>query len=165
MIRNSSEHSIEVQLPFLQFINKDRLDKIKIAPIIISNDLDPEKIAEYIFKAIKETKKKVVIIASSDFTHYGLNYGYLPFREDVKENLYQLDRGAIDLIKSFQTDKFLDYIAETRATICGKYPISVLLELSKKLGAKKATLLNYYTSGDIINDYTNAVGYASIKIE
>jgi len=162
---HSSEHSIEVQIPFLQFANKDRLNDIRIAPIIASPDMRFKEIADTIFDAINKTERKVMIITSSDFTHYGLNYGYLPFKEDVKENMYSLDKGAIKLIESLDPDKFLDYAGETRATICGKFPIAVSLELCKKLGAKKASLLRYYTSGDVVNDYSNAVGYASIKIK
>jgi hypothetical protein len=65
---------------------------------------------------------------------------------------------------ALNSHSFLDYIKQTHATICGKYPIAVLIELSKMLKAKKATLLKYYTSADILKDYSNAVGYASIKI-
>ena len=62
-------------------------------------------------------------------------------------------------------DGFLDNIEETGATICGKHPIAVLIELCKLLGASKGRLLKYYTSGDILGDYSNAVGYASIVFE
>ncbi|MCK5282111.1 MAG: AmmeMemoRadiSam system protein B [Nanoarchaeota archaeon] len=161
---HASEHSIEVQLPFLQFANKDNLKKIRIAPIITSPDIHYKDLADYIFKTIQKTKRKAMIIASSDFTHYGLNYGYLPFKDNVKQNMYSLDKGAVNLIQSLDADKFIEYTDKTRATICGKYPIAVLLELSEKLGAQKVKLLHYYTSGDITKDYTNAVGYASIKI-
>jgi AmmeMemoRadiSam system protein B len=83
----------------------------------------------------------------------------------VKENMAKLDKGAIKHICSLDPEGFLDYINKTGATICGQYPIATLLELSKLLGAKKAELLKYYTSGDVIGDYSSAVGYASIKIE
>jgi AmmeMemoRadiSam system protein B len=107
----------------------------------------------------------VCIITSSDFTHFGFNYGYFPFNENIKENIYGLDKGAINYIKELNAYRFLDYTDQTGATICGKYPIAVALELSKLLGGKKAKLLHYYTSGDIIEDYGSAVGYASIIIE
>lgn len=161
---HKAEHSIEVQLPFLQFVNKDALDRIRIAPIIASPDLDYEELASMIYNAVQKTKRNVIIIASSDFTHYGFNYGYIPFTDNIKENMYELDKGAVKLIEALQADKFLDYAEETNATICGKYPIAVLLELSRKLGAEKASLLHYYTSGDIVNDYSSAVGYAAVKI-
>jgi hypothetical protein len=158
-----SEHSIEVQLPFLQFVSPN--NDIKILPIIISNDLSYDIIAKQVVKTIWESKKKVVLIASSDFTHYGINYGYFPFRNDVKGNMYELDKKAIRFIEKLDAYRFLDYINESGATICGNRPIATLIEICKLLGAKKANLLKYYTSGDVINDYSSAVGYASIVIE
>ncbi len=162
---HSNEHSIEVQLPFLQFVNKDKLTLIRILPILVSHDVDPTGIAEAIAETIKETKKKVIIIASGDFTHYGLNYGYMPFRDNVKENLHKLDKGAIEFIRKLDTSGFRDYINKTGATICGRDSISVLIETMKVLMAKKAKLLHYYTSGDIVGDYSNAVGYGAIVFE
>ena len=155
------EHSIEVQLPFLQSINPN----LKIAPIIASPDVSFKETADNIYKAVKKLKRNISIIASSDFTHYGMNYNYVPFDEGIKENLYKLDKGAIDFILKLKPKEFLKYIERTKATICGKYPIATFLELAKSLGAKKASLLKYYTSGDIVGDYSNSVSYASIKIE
>lgn len=159
------EHSIEVQLPFLQFVNKDYLTKLRIVPIIASPDKDYKEIAQDIKKTIDDLNNKVCVITSSDFTHYGINYGYMPFTSNVKENMYDLDKKAIDWIKKLDAHHFLDYTEETGATICGKYPIAVALELCKLLKAKNARLLQYYTSGDIIRDYSSAVGYASIVFE
>lgn len=159
---HSQEHSIEVQLPFLQFVNKGQLDQIRIAPVIVSGD--HKKIAESIVKTIKETNKKVQVIASSDFTHYGLNYGYFPFSTNIKENMYKLDKGAIEHIKKLDAYRFLSYIDDTGATICGKAPITILLEISSLMGLKKAKLLHYYTSADIVKDYGSAVGYAAVSV-
>jgi AmmeMemoRadiSam system protein B len=156
------EHSIEVQLPFLQFINKN---DIKIVPIIASPDVPYDELAKNIAKTIKQTNKKTCIIASSDFTHYGINYGYFPFQNKVKDNLNALDNESIENIKELKALKFLDYTEKTGATICGKYPIAVMMETCRLLGGKKAKLLKYYTSGDVVNDYSSAVGYASIIVE
>lgn len=162
---HSQEHSIEVQLPFLQFVNKDIIDRIRIASIITSNDIEYKDITESIKKTINKLKLKICIITSSDFTHYGFNYGYFPFNKDIKQRMYDLDKKAIEHIEKLQPDNFLKYIQETGATICGYYPIAVMLQLSKLLGADKAELLKYYTSGDVINDYSSAVGYASVVFE
>jgi AmmeMemoRadiSam system protein B len=162
---HQQEHSIEVQLPFLQFANKDYLNQLKIIPIIASPDKNYEEVAKIIAEAIKELKINVCIITSSDFTHFGFNYGYFPFKDNIKENMYNLDNGAIEHIKKLNAYKFLDYSEQTGATICGKHPIAVMLELSKLLGARKARLLHYYTSGDIVEDYGSAVGYAAVVIE
>lgn len=150
------EHSIEVQLPFLQFVLKDQ--EINFVPVIIGHN-NAIKDAEMIKKTITETKKKVCIIVSSDFTHYGYNYGHVPFTENVKENLYALDKGAIDLIKKTDAKGFLDYCKKKGATICGQNAIAALLEILK---GSKVELLKYYTSGDVAGDYNNAVGYAAV---
>lgn len=156
------EHSIEVQLPFLQFVSKDILSKIRILPIAISEEVDLNKLALDIKEVILDSSKKVVFVVSSDFTHYGAQYGYLPFSSDIPERMYKLDEGAIKLIKNMESDAFLDYVYETGATICGKLPIALLL---KTLEKTKGKLLQYYTSADIMGDYRNAVGYASILFE
>ena len=160
---HAKEHSIEVQLPFLQVACKDKLDSIRIVPIIVSSDY--EKVSSLIFDAIRKLNRDVVVIASSDFTHYGPNYGYVPFTNDIKESLYALDKKAIEFILKLDSSGFLDYIENKGATICGKYPIAATIELSKKLGATSGSLLRYYTSGDVSEDYSSAVGYGAIKIK
>ncbi len=163
---HNQEHSLEVQLPFLQFVNKDNIDKVRFVPIIASSDLDYKEIAESIKKTIDKTNKRVIVIASSDFTHYGINYGYMPFSKDIKENLYKLDKDAIEFIEKLDSKGFLQYVNEKKTTICGQYPIAVMIELCRLLGASKANLLKYYTSGDITKDYSSSVvGYGSIVVE
>ena len=161
---HAKEHSIEVQLPFLQFANKEFLQQIRIAPIIISEDRTYEEIAKAIVKTIEQTKKRAIIIASSDFTHYGINYGFFPFKDNVKEKIYELDKEAIEHIKNLDAKEFLSYIDNTGATICGRIPIATIIAVCNLLGAKKAKLLHYYTSGDITNDYSSSVGYGTISI-
>jgi len=75
--------------------------------------------------------------------------------------MQKLDNGAISFIKSLDSRGFLEYINRKQATICGAVPIAILTELMKGK-AKKVNLMQYYTSADIIGDYNNAVGYASI---
>ncbi len=160
----SSEHSIEVQLPFLQFVNKDELTKVRILPILIQ-DVSFDLLKE-LGEAIGKIKdKKIIIIASSDFTHYGYNYGYLPFTENKKENMYELDNKAIDFIKKLDSEGFLNYKKEKMATICGYNAIIALIEACKSLKVKNGKLLKYYTSGDISKDYNNMVGYAAMVFE
>lgn len=155
------EHSIEVQIPFLQFVSKDHLKDLRFIPITVGFDCNVSEIASGIKKTIQESGKKVCIIASSDFTHYGFSYGYVPFSTDVKENMQKLDNGAISFIKALDSRGFLEYVNKKQATICGAVPIAVLTELMKDK-AKKVNLMQYYTSADIMGDYNNAVGYASI---
>ncbi len=152
------EHSIEVQLPFLQFIAEEK--ELKIVPIIASHDKNPKEIGQAIKKAIKEYGKSVCIMASSDFTHYGINYGYTPLKDNTKENLKKLDMDAIEFIGKMDPEGFLGYVNKTRATICGAMPIAVLLNSVE--GIKNIKLLKYYTSSEIMKS-NSSVSYASIE--
>ncbi len=148
------EHSIEVQLPFLQYIWED----FEFVPILVSSGLGVDFDLEERISGLSD----VLVIASSDFTHYGFNYGYMPFSDNVRERLGELDMGAIKKIEALDEAGFTDYVAATGATICGHAPIAAAIKAAKKLGAKKAELLKYTTSGDIVGDYSSAVAYAAI---
>ncbi len=103
---------------------------------------------------------KTLIVASSDFTHYGPRFGYVPFRDRIPENLRKLDDGAIENILSKDYKGFMDYYGKTGITICGFRPIGILLNLLP--ADTKAHLLNYDTSGRILDEYRNSVSYVSI---
>ncbi len=152
------EHSIEVQLPFLQFINRD-VESWKILPVVLSDDVDYKQFATDLKEGIIDLNRDVTVIASSDFTHYGNAYRYIPFSLDVRDNIKKLDEGAIEWIKKRDDEGFLKYIENTGATICGAIPIATLLRMMVN---RKPDFLQYYTSGDLINNYRNSVSYASI---
>ena len=154
---HEKEHSIEIELPFLQYCLKD----FEIVPILVGNFnsySNLEQIANTLKKYIDED---TLIVVSSDFTHYGPNYNYVPFTQNIKENLEKLDSTAFNTIKELDPDKFYSFLEETGDTICGRYPILILLNIlkDKKLNV---TLISYDTSGNILKDYTNSVSYMSI---
>lgn len=146
------EHSIEVQLPFLQFVKSD----FKFVPIIISSsDLETfRKIGKELADAIKRSNKEIVIIASSDMTHY-----------ESHESAKNKDKRAIDAILKLDEEKLMNEIQKWDITMCGFAPTIVMLSALKSLGAKKAELIDYKTSGDTSGDYSSVVGYAGILIE
>lgn len=154
------EHSIEVQLPFLLAINK----KARIVPVLV-NSLSIKDVTQMgrifseIIKNAGERGKKIIVIASSDFTHYGRSYKFMPFNEDVREHIYALDLHAIEEIEKLNFSSFLDKASET---VCGKYSIALAIEICKNLGSKKADKLCYYTSGDVAGKWDNVVGYSSL---
>lgn len=152
-----NEHAIEVQLPFLQFKKKD-----KIVPITVSSINNLKEKAKMIVNISKKLKRKICVIVSSDFTHFGPMYGFMPFPPDKKQ-LYALDMRAIKAIEKLDSETFLQIANKT--TICGTAAIALGIELVKQLGSSKARLLEYYTSGDIVRDYRNAVGYAAMAFE
>jgi len=151
------EHSLEVQLPFLQLSNKDEMNNIKIVPIICPTDSNIKELAEEITKISKD----IVVIISSDFTHYGTRFGFTPFKFNIKQSISDLDKGAIKHILNYDSDSFLKYINKTKATICGKYPIALGLEILKQLESKNSEVLCYYDSTKIIPD-DSQVSYAAI---
>ena len=158
---HSKEHSIEVQIPFLQDICQD----VNIVPIMIDFGADYRFIAKGLSEAVRSSKKRVCIIASSDFTHYGVNYGFVPFIDDVKDKLEEFDFRAILKVLALDSESFLEYINDTGATICGAYAIAALIETCKLLGKRDTKLLKYYSSGDVTGDFSSAVGYAGIIIK
>ena len=146
------EHSIEVQLPFLQQSQKD----FKIVPIILA-DYNLEickKLAKAIFKSSRKLKRKVILLASSDFTHSGPSYGAMI---DMK-----IDKDAINKILKLDSKGFLDIANKT--TICGAGAICTVIEFSKFKGAKKAELINYYDSSSVFPS-ADKVGYAGIILK
>jgi len=153
------EHSIEVHLPFLQYVLKD----FKLVPIVLKdpNLKEIKNLAKDILDISRKLDKNILVIASSDFTHHGEMYGYTIFKENINENVKKLDKYFIDFILKLDTEKFLEKINEKRATICGYIPISVVLEYSKLLNLK-SKLLMYYTSSDITGEEDIIVGYSSI---
>lgn len=162
-LAHSREHSIEVQLPFLQFIYKNMFEFVPIAISGLFYDYETcKKISNAIVSASKG--REITVIASSDFTHYGENYGYVLKSKNPKMEIEKSDKSLIKkYIEKLDAKNFLKFSKDT--SICGAGAIAVALLVSKELGAKKAELLKYYTSGDIVGDYSNFVGYAGIIIE
>jgi MEMO1 family protein len=156
----SNEHSIEVQLPFFQFLFKN----FKFVPISVSPYSDFKKLAGEIRAVIDRIGLRVCYVASSDFTHYGGSFDYVPFNDNIPKNLKKLDLGAIELVKKKDPAGLQKYVQKTGATICGTAPLSLLLELVRQ-DSKEGELLKYYTSGDLTGDYGHCVSYASIVFD
>ncbi|MCD6579973.1 MEMO1 family protein [bacterium] len=145
------EHSIEVQLPFIQYIFGKN---IKFVPICMTRqDINTDiEIAKSICSSV--IGKNILIIASSDFTHY-----------EPQKYAENVDKQAINAIIEFNPKKLYDMVYHQNLTMCGPGPITVMLNICETLGAKKAKLLKYATSGDITGMYDQVVGYASIIIK
>jgi AmmeMemoRadiSam system protein B/AmmeMemoRadiSam system protein A len=154
---HAQEHCLEIQIPFLQVA---LAGGFKIVPIVIGQI--NERLCSRLAAGIEEIlDENTLIIISSDFTHYGANYGYVPFDQNIPEEIERLDRGAIACIEKLAPREFSDYVSRTGATICGAAPIRVLLTLLKD-GRAEVTTLGYARSGDLMMDFSNSVSYASI---
>lgn len=142
------EHSIEVQLPFLQFLYGS---SFKIVPIcfLIQDLTSTSEVGEAVAKVL--TGKNAVIIASSDMTHY-----------EPQKTAKEKDMAALKAIQEMDAAKFYSIIETKRVSACGYGPIIALIAAAKRLGAKEAKILCYGTSGDVTGDYSSVVGYAAV---
>jgi len=163
---NLPEHSTQIQVPLLQYAQKD----FKLVPIV-AGQCSPQTISKVASILKSMIDKDTLIIASSDFTHYGPNYDYIPFKDNIPQQLKDLDMGAFKYIEKLDAAGFLEYRTKTGATICGYIPISILLsmsafsETSPSGGLDKSSqpqLINYATSGQLTGDFTNSVSYLSV---
>ncbi len=147
---HAAEHSLELQLPFLQYIYGA---EIKIIPIIISIPTlaNCRMIGTTVAGAIQD--ENAVIIASTDFTHF----------EDGKTAKEQ-DQKALDAILQLDEELLIENVKNHGISMCGYGSTAATIVASKNLGAKHAELLKYGNSGDITGDYSNVVGYGSLKI-
>jgi len=150
-----TEHSVLIQLPLLQY----RFGDFKLVPIV-AGQCSPKVIqqAASILKTLVDSN--TLVVASSDFTHYGRNYDYVPFNNNIPEGLKKLDMGAYDYIAKLDSTGFTQYCDKTGATICGRVPIAILLSMLP--ANSKAELLKYTTSGELTKDFTNSVSYLSV---
>ncbi len=149
-----AEHSIEVQLPFIQFVYnrilKTQSPKIVAIAMIDQSLRTARLLGERISRAIEE--RDVLIIASSDFSHY------VP-----KKEAYHKDKLAIDAILELDPEKLYRTVLENDISMCGYGPICAMLYALKDR-AEKADLLKYATSGDI-SPMSQVVGYGAIEVE
>ncbi len=156
---NIQEHAAEVQLPFLQYACKDRIKDLKIVVLIVPDENNLEELG----RALSEVNENACIIISSDFTHYGINFGFTPFTANIKGNIERMDKKAITLIEQLKAHDFLKYVKASKATICGTYAIAAGIEALKEMFAKQGKLLCYYASGELTKDFSHSVSYASLK--
>ncbi|MBU2599611.1 MEMO1 family protein [bacterium] len=147
------EHSIEIQLPFLQCLHNE---PFMIIPICIGGrDLEELKqLGKEIAWIVKDSPKKVVIIASSDMTHY-----------ESQNIVSKKDSKAIEAILDLNEDELMEKIKKYNISMCGYAPTVIMLKATKELGAKKAILVKYTTSAEASGDYNHVVGYAGIMVK
>jgi MEMO1 family protein len=141
---HGAEHSIEVQLPFLQSV----LGDFSFVPMVMGDQRSQlcSDLAEALARVVKD--RNILLVASSDLSHFH------PYNEAVK-----LDNCVIQELKEFNSKKFITDLGKNKFEACGGGPIAAVMEAAKKLGAKKAEILHYCNSGDITGDKSSVVGY------
>jgi MEMO1 family protein len=148
-VAHRSEHSLEVQLPFLQ-----RLLKVfRFVPIVLGTDRYPalEELGRAVAKVVAAQPEPVLLIASSDMNHY-----------ENDEITRVKDRKAIEKILELDARGLYDTVRREGITMCGYGAAVVLLTAARELSVKRAELVRYATSGDVTGDRAEVVGYAGL---
>jgi hypothetical protein len=147
------EHSDQIQLPLIQACLSANLPVV----CVVCGQFDATNLlaAAAAFKGLLDDR--TLFVASSDFTHYGANYGYVPFNKDVLKNLETLDMGIFDLFAKKDVAGFVKRLDETGATVCGRDPLAFLLAMIPADAKVERTA--YETSGQMLHDTHNSVSY------
>ena len=146
-IAHIHEHSIEVQLPWLQYL----YGKVRIVPItMLAQDIETARI---VGKSIGQAGDNLIVIASSDLTHY-----------EPQSVAMEKDSSVIEAIIALDEEELYERCERLGCTMCGYGPVAAAIVAAKEMKAQKASLLKYATSGDTSGDFSRVVGYGSIVI-
>lgn len=145
------EHSLEVQIPFLQYLRPD----VTVSALCLGHgDYPPLRdIGVGIAAAIREYGEDVLIVASSDMTHY-----------ESAESARIKDGEALERVLALDGKGLLEVCLRKRITMCGVAPATVMIEAALQLGATQAEVIGYGTSGDVTGDNRQVVGYAAVTV-
>lgn len=142
------EHSIEVQLPFLQYFSTD----FKIVPITMGtqNFVTSNDLSNAILEAADKLNKSYCVIASTDLSHY-----------NNQEKANKVDGFVLEDISEMNEFKLFEEVVQYNITMCGYAPVMTAISVSKRTSKNTSEILAYGTSGDVSGDFTSVVGYAS----
>jgi AmmeMemoRadiSam system protein B len=145
------EHSLEVQLPFLQFIRPD----VSIVPLCLgfADYASCAALGKGLAGAIRESGEEALIVASSDMTHY-----------ESAASARVKDDEALKEVLALNPEGLLKVCRSMGITMCGVIPSTVMLVAALELGASKARLVSYATSGDVTGDNRQVVAYAAVSV-
>lgn len=154
------ETTIEVVLPYLQV----QLGSFTLIPLLVGDFKDYRGgIDGYALSSVAQSLREFIddrtlVVVSSDFTHFGNNFSYRPFRENIIQSIEALDHNAFDLIVQRNIPAFEEYLTFTENTICGKNAILILLRLLPQNA--QAKLMSYEMTGKRTGDTSTSVSYA-----
>lgn len=145
------EHSLEVQVPFLQYLQEN----LKIVPIVVSHVSYSvcQEAAMDLAAAIREFTAPVLIVASTDMTHY-----------ESRRSASSKDRLALERVLAMDPEGLYETVVGNRISMCGIMPTTIALLAAMELGAREAELVRYTDSGAVSGDTNQVVGYAGLII-
>lgn len=147
-ITNDAEHSLEIELPFLQCVLDGNFD---LLPVMISTeDFD---LALAVGKGLAEIlhSKNALLVASTDLSHF--------YSEDIAK---ELDKEMLDQIVAMSPEGMMDAKHSGTGEACGLMAVIAVMAAAQELGANTAKLLHYTTSGETSGDYNRVVGYGAV---
>lgn len=147
------EHSDQIQLPLIQACLATNIPAV----CMVCGQFDAVSLVEAAGGLRELMDEGTLFVASSDFTHYGANYGYVPFKDQVFEKLETLDMGIFDLFARKDLAGFMRHLDETGATVCGRDPLAFLIAMMPADAKVERTA--YETSGQMTHDTRNSVSY------
>lgn len=145
------EHSLEVQVPFLQFMQPD----LQLVPVVVSQISynDCRKVAEAIAAVLKESKEDVLLLASTDMSHY-----------ESRSSASVKDGRALAKVTALDPEGLYSTIVNERISMCGFIPVTITLLAAREMGASSAQMIGYTDSGEMSGDTAQVVGYAGVII-
>lgn len=149
---HANEHSAQMQYPLLQYALKDFF----LVPFIVG-EMDRAARTEAANALRQIIDSETLLVVSSDFTHYGRDFGYTPYNDNVRSAVQAVDFKAAEKITHVDCEGFLNVLDTTGATICGRDPIAVMLAMLP--ADARITPLHYETSSDESGDYSRFVCY------
>ncbi|MFC1609639.1 AmmeMemoRadiSam system protein A [Myxococcota bacterium] len=151
------EHSLEMHAIFLAAVHPNALT----VPLVVGRVRDSDHARQLADGIRKLMRPDDVVLVSSDFTHYGPRFGYVPFTKEVPQQLLGLMRAAYEPLASRDLAGFEAHLSKTGDTICGREPIRILLALlpDDAVAAKAAE----DTSGHMTDDFSNSVSYLAVS--
>lgn len=150
---HTKEHSDQIQLPLIQACLSPSLPVV----CMICGQLDAAQIINSAAALRALMDDRTLLVVSSDFTHYGASFGFVPFNKDVQHNIEMLDAGIFDLFINKDLDGFIKKLNQTGATVCGRDPLSLLLAMMPEDAIVERTA--YQTSGQMLADDRHSVSY------
>lgn len=162
---HEAEHSIEVQVPFVQSL----FPQARILPILVEPSPKAIEIGQAVARTAIASQANVVYVGSTDLTHYGPNYGFVPEglgQQGLSWAKQVNDRRLIEIILRMRTDAVIHEVAEHR-NACGAGAIAATMAACQLHGARQGVLLTHVSSSEVAREVlgqasTDAVGYAGI---
>jgi len=152
-----SEHSIWMMLPFIHLLHPNT----SISPIIIG-DISRQQSQAIANQISQFSSNDTLIVISTDFTHYGYQFDYVPFTANIPNEIAAIDNKAFQFIATKDSDGFWDWYHSVKTTICGRHSISVLLDYMNN--NHHVMNKSYLQSGQLTNDWSHSVSYKSAII-